>query len=191
MSDAGDVTLYTIGHSTRALEEFVALLEREGVRSLVDVRTFPGSRKFPQYGADALAASLRARGIAYSHAPALGGRRRPRPDSPNGTWRNEGFRGYADHMATPEFHEGLAELLAGAATTPTTVMCSEAVPWRCHRSLIADAALARGARVLHIMDAGVRPHVLTRFARVADGEVRYDAAEQQPGPASLFDAGIS
>ena len=186
------VTLYTIGHSTRPLDDFLGLLEREGVRSLVDVRTFPGSRRYPHFNREALAAALRERGVAYSHAPALGGRRRPRPDSPNVAWRNEGFRGYADHMATPEFRAALSGLLDAAAATPTTVMCSEAVPWRCHRSLIADAALARGARVLHIMDGGAKPHTLTRFARVEGGEVRYDAgaddAAAAAAPASLFDA---
>lgn len=185
---AAAVTLYTVGHSTRALDEFLALLDREGIRSLVDVRTLPGSRRYPHFNGDALAASLGERGIVYSHAPALGGRRRPRADSPNGAWRNAGFRGYADHMATAEFGDALATLLAGAAAAPTTVMCSEAVPWRCHRSLIADAALARGARVLHVMDAGANPHTLTRFARVERGEVRYDAAPGGPDAApTLFD----
>ncbi|HET7456210.1 MAG TPA: DUF488 domain-containing protein [Gemmatimonadaceae bacterium] len=182
-------TLFTVGHSTRALEDFLALLEREGVRALVDVRTFPGSRRYPHFNGDALAASLAERGIGYEHAPALGGRRRPRLDSPNVAWRNAGFRGYADHMATAEFRGAMTALLDGAAARPTTVMCSEAVPWRCHRSLIADAALARGALVLHIMDAGTKPHTLTKFARVEGGEARYDDAGGAAAPQrTLFDA---
>lgn len=183
--------LFTVGHSTHEIDDFIALLRGRSIAAIADVRRFPGSRRNPQFGQERLAESLADEGIAYEWFEDLGGRRNVVPGSPNGAWEVAAFQGYADHMATPEFHEALSDLLAGAATTPTTVMCSEAVPWRCHRSLIADAALARGARVLHIMDAGVRPHVLTRFARVADGEVRYDAAEQQPGPASLFDAGIS
>ena len=175
------VTLYTIGHSTRGIDEFIALLAREGIRSLVDVRTFPASRRYPHFNREALADSLATRDIAYSHAPALGGRRRPRPDSPNVSWRNDGFRGYADHIATPEFRAALDELLIGAAQRPTTVMCSEAVPWRCHRTMIADAALARGARPLHVLDARTSPHTLTKFARIDRGEVRYDAAPAEQG----------
>lgn len=182
------LTIHTIGHSTRALEPFIALLRREGVRHVADVRTFPGSRRYPHFGRDALAAALAEAGIAYSHHPALGGRRRPRPDSRNGAWRNEGFRGYADHMATDEFRGALDALVALAAREPVAVMCAEAVPWRCHRSLLADALVARGVEVRHIMDARSEPHRLTRFAVVRDGCVEYppEAGETTTTQEDLF-----
>lgn len=171
------LVLHTIGHSTRALDDFLALLRREGIRHVADVRTFPGSRRYPHFGAEPLAAALARAGIAYSHHPALGGRRRPRADSPNGAWRNEGFRGYADYMAGEEFARGVDGLLAIASREPVAVMCAEAVPWRCHRSLLADALVARGVEVRHITDARTYPHRLTSFAVVRDGRVAY------PGPA--------
>jgi uncharacterized protein (DUF488 family) len=170
---ADSPTVYTIGHSTRALDDFIALLEREGIRHLVDVRTYPASRRYPHFNGDALAAALAARGIAYTHAPALGGRRRPRKDSINTGWRNEQFRGYADHMSTPEFRAGVDTLVNAARDERTTVMCAEAVPWRCHRSLLADALVARGVPVLHILDAKTDPHKLTKFAVVRGDEVTY------------------
>lgn len=176
------MTLYTIGHSTRDLESFLALLRREGIRHLADVRTFPASRRYPQYGRDALATALADAGIAYSHHPELGGRRRPRPDSPNAGWRNEGFRGYADHMESPEFQRALDELLATARETPTAIMCAEAVPWRCHRTLLADAATVRGVDVRHILDARTDAHRLTSFAAVDGTRVRYPAAEAGDEP---------
>ena len=177
------MTIYTVGHSTRPIEQFLALLEREGVRHLADVRTFPGSRKFPHFGRDALAAALAARGIGYSHQPALGGRRRPRSDSPNGGWRNAGFRGYADHMATPEFRDALDALVRTAAGTPTVVMCSEAVPWRCHRSLVADALIIRGNVVEHIMSSGSRRvHELTSWAHVEGTVITYPPSEALTNP---------
>ena len=176
MPDAsGRPVVFTIGHSTRAIEDFVALLEREGIRRLVDVRAFPASRRYPHFNGDALAATLRSRGIDYVHAPALGGRRKPRPDSTNTVWRNEGFRGYADYMATEPFRAAIDDLLALAAERPTTVMCSEAVPWRCHRSMISDALVARGIEVRHILDAKTTTHALPEFASAHDGEVRYGA----------------
>ena len=165
--------VFTIGHSTRELDAFIALLEREGVRHVADVRRFPGSRRHPQFGRDALALALEGRGIAYSHHPSLGGRRSPRPDSPNGAWRNAGFRGYADYMATPEFTDALERLLDVARAEPTAIMCAEAVPWRCHRSMIADALVARGVPVRHILDARTEPHRLTSFAVVRDGGIVY------------------
>jgi uncharacterized protein (DUF488 family) len=180
------VTVYTVGHSTRPFERFAELLEREGVRCIADVRTFPASRRHPQYNAEPLAAALAARGVDYVHLPGLGGRRRPRPDSPNTAWRNEGFRGYADHMATPEFRAALDALVEIAAAQPTAVMCAEAVPWRCHRSLIADALVARGHRALHILDGSTSPHTLTSFAVVEAGEVRYREAGAQE---DLFQGG--
>ncbi len=178
MSSATPQPILTIGHSTRPIEEFVAILLGHGVRRLVDVRTAPGSRRNPQYGAVALAASLAAAGIGYTHIKALGGLRKPRADSPNGAWRNKSFRGYADHMGSPEFAAGLAELLALAEAGPVVIMCAEAVPWRCHRSLIGDALIARGVQVLDIMSATqTRPHRLSPIAVIEAGEVHYPAAE--------------
>jgi uncharacterized protein (DUF488 family) len=167
------VIVYTIGHSTRSIEDFVALLRRESIRALVDVRAFPMSRRHPYFNREPLAATLATNDITYTHAPALGGRRRPRPDSPNGAWRNESFRAYADHMTTPAFHAAIDELITSAARVATTVMCAEAVPWRCHRWLIADALVARGCEARHVLDASTNPHTLTEFARVVNGEVSY------------------
>jgi uncharacterized protein (DUF488 family) len=166
--------IYTIGHSTRTAEDFVALLQAHGITQLVDVRTFPMSRRLPHFNREPLAAMLRQHGIDYRHLPALGGRRRPRPDSINGAWQHESFRGYADHMATPEFAAGLEELLPIAAQAPTAIMCAEAVWWQCHRRLVADALVARDVPVFHIMSAErAKPHELTSFAVVRDGQVTY------------------
>ena len=165
--------VYTIGHSTRTLEAFLELLRREQIGFLFDVRRFPGSRRHPQFASAALADELRAAGIDYRHAVALGGRRNADPMSRNTGWRNASFRGYADHMGTAEFRTALDEVVETAQRTPTTVMCAEAVPWRCHRNLIADALVARGHEVLHILDAATNPHTLTRFGRVENGQVVY------------------
>src|SRR5262245_27106082 len=146
-----DTTIYTIGHSTRTAEEFVALLQAHRVVQLADVRTYPMSRRLPHFNREILAAFLAQHDIAYRHFPALGGRRRPRPDSINGAWQHESFRGYADHMASREFQDGLAELLRYAAAGATAMMCAEALWWQCHRRLLADALVARGVPVLHIM----------------------------------------
>ena len=184
------VVAYTIGHSTRPIEDFLALLRREGIRALIDVRAFPASRRFPHFDREALAATLASNGIAYAHAPALGGRRRPRPDSPNGAWRNESFRAYADHMSTPVFHEAIDTLIATAARSATTIMCAEAVPWRCHRALISDALVARGCEVRHVLDASTSAHTLTDFARVAEGQVTYPPSRAGNAPQTeLFSAG--
>jgi uncharacterized protein (DUF488 family) len=170
------IKLHTIGHSTRTLDELVDRLEASGIRTLVDIRTVPRSRRNPQFNTDALAQALPARGIRYLHVAALGGLRRPRKDSPNAAWRNESFRGYADHMGTAAFEQGLDELYAAANEAPTAIVCAEAVPWRCHRSLVADVLTARGADVRHIIgDAAPQPHRLTRFAKVHDGRVSYPA----------------
>jgi uncharacterized protein (DUF488 family) len=183
--------LHTVGHSTRSLAELIALLEHHGVRAVADVRRFPRSRKYPHFNDDALASSLPAAGLGYLLLPALGGRRRPAADSVNVGWRNEGFRGYADHMQTAAFAEGLARLVALAEEVPTAVMCAEAVPWRCHRSLIADAMLVRGWEVLDITgDTPPRPHQLTKFARVVGTRITYPAdiaAPPQGGHGPLFD----
>jgi uncharacterized protein (DUF488 family) len=171
------VTVWTIGHSTRTLEDFIALLEREKIESLWDVRAFPMSRRYPHFNRDSLKVALPDIGIAYTHAPQLGGRRPVRKDAPPTQWRNAGFKGYAAYMLTPEFHAALAGLRAAAAERRTTIMCAEAVPWRCHRSLIADALIARGDEVLDILDAATKPHKLTSFAVVDNGEVTYPTAE--------------
>lgn len=168
--------VWTVGHSTRDPGAFIALLAAAGVTHVADVRTIPRSRHVPWTDVDTLPKLLGAHGLLYSHHPALGGRRRPRADSPNGAWRNEGFRGYADHMATEEFRRGLDHLLEIAERDHVAVMCAEAVPWRCHRSLLADALLARGVEVLHIMDDGVKPAKMTAFAKVRDGTITYPPA---------------
>ena len=141
------MTVWTIGHSTRAIDDFVALLQEQRIAMLADVRRFPGSRRHPQFGQDALAASLGDAAIGYEHLPELGGRRQPRKDSPNTTWRNASFRGYADYMMTAGFEAGIGRVMALAERGRTAVMCAEAVWWQCHRSLIADYLKAAGTRL--------------------------------------------
>jgi len=172
--------IFTIGHSTRTFAEFLSLLEEHRIEQLVDVRHFPGSRRVPWATAAILERELPSRGIGYAHLGALGGFRRPRPDSPNTGWRNEGFRGYADHMASPEFVAALDRLIALAAVRRTAVMCAEAVPWKCHRSLLSDALIARGVPVVHILGPrSMQPHRLTAFAKVRGDRVRYPAARRK------------
>jgi uncharacterized protein (DUF488 family) len=166
-------TVHTIGHSTRPIEAFLALLRLHGVARLADVRTVPRSRHNPQYEREALAAALAAGGIGYGHLPALGGLRRARPDSVNRGLRGAGFRGYADHMQTETFRAGLDRLEALAAAEATAIMCAEADPSHCHRALLSDALLARGWRVLHILDAGVVEHMLSPAMRTVDGRPVY------------------
>lgn len=166
--------VFTIGHSTRTLEQFLGLLKREGASHLVDVRAFPASARYPHFNKQNLEQTLPERGIRYTHFPALGGRRKVRRDSHNTLWRNAGFRGYADYMETREFDEALDALLDAAREEPTAIMCAEAVPWRCHRSLIADALLARGIEVADILTTkAAKPHTLTSFARVVGERVTY------------------
>jgi uncharacterized protein (DUF488 family) len=168
------VVVYTIGHSTRPLEEFVEALRSFMVERVADVRTVPRSRRNPQFEGAALARSLPGLGIEHLQLKSLGGLRHPRPDSPNSGWRNESFRGYADYMQPAEFAVALDELVELAAERRTAIMCAEAVPWRCHRSLIADALVARGVTVEHIMGVGVaRPHVLNPMAVVANDTLTY------------------
>lgn len=173
-------TVYTIGHSTRPVEELIALLREHGVEVLVDVRRFPGSRRHPQYGSAALSASLRAAEIGYVHAEGLGGRRTSEAGahSPNNAWRNAAFRAYADYMATPAFRAELARLMELAAERTVAIMCAEAVPWRCHRRLITDALLARGVPVRDIVAAGdAHPARLSEHAvALPDGGVIYPAS---------------
>lgn len=164
----------TVGHSTRPIEEFVHLLDAHGVQRLVDVRTVPRSRHNPQFNKDSLPQELARAGIAYTHMPSLGGLRHPRKDSLNLGWRNAGFRGFADYMQTPEFRRALKNLIAMAEKERVAIMCAEAVPWRCHRSLIADALLARGLRVEDVFSlTGAQPHRLTPFAHVFGTDVTY------------------
>lgn len=177
--DASGVRIFTIGHSTRDWADFVALLQRHGIARLVDVRTYPGSRRYPHFDRERMAPALAAAGIDYGHAPALGGRRRARPTAAPTGWRNAGFAGYADHMTTAAFREAVDALVESGAKVPTSVMCSEAVYWRCHRALLSDALFARGVDVQHIMDAGLKSHSLTSFARIVDSEVRYDQDDPQ------------
>lgn len=176
------VVVYTIGHSTRTLADLLDLLGVHDVAGVADVRRFPASRRHPRFGREALAASLAAAGLAYDWLPELGGRRPARPDSPHTAWRVAAFRGYADHMDSPEFAAGLARLLALAAHRPTAVMCAEAVPWRCHRQLLADALVARGVEVRHVVDrAPARPHRLSPLARVVGDRIVYDVGQLSLG----------
>ena len=178
----GGVTppILTIGHSTRSIEEFVALLREHRVQGLVDVRTIPRSRHNPQFNSDSLAQSLQREGIAYAHLKALGGLRHPRPDSINTGWRNASFRGYADYMQTGEFDRAVSQLLQLCAESRCAVMCAEAVPWRCHRSLLADALVARAIPVEHILSGSRRDaHTLTPFARIENQRVTYPRPEAE------------
>lgn len=168
------MTVLTIGHSTRSLDELAGLLTANGVEELWDIRTAPGSRRLPHFARAVLEAELPRRGIRYRHVKELGGLRRPRPDSPNTGWRNDSFRGYADHMQTPEFAAALEELVAAQSERRVAIMCAEAVPWRCHRSLVADALTARGVEVLDIVGAQApQPHRVTPFAVFEGGRVHY------------------
>ncbi len=167
--------IYTIGHSTRTLDDLIALVRAFGVTILADIRTIPRSRRNPQFNGDFLRTELPARGgIRYEHIADLGGLRRPLRDSPNTAWRNESFRGYADYMATARFESGLARLCALAEEGTVAMMCAEAVPWRCHRSLVADALTARGVAVEHITARSTAtPHRMTGFAHVDGTRVTY------------------
>jgi uncharacterized protein (DUF488 family) len=180
-------TIYTIGHSTRSAEEFLELLQPVGVTLVADVRAFPSSRRHPQFNGPALAEYLRGAGIAYRHMPGLGGRRSPVPGSPNGGWHETAFQGYADHMTTPEFQRALADLEAATRETPTAIMCAEAVWWRCHRRLIADALVVRRSTVEHLgIGDGRAEHELTEFAVIGPGQtLTYPPAQESlPGLAS-------
>jgi uncharacterized protein (DUF488 family) len=173
-------TVFTVGHSTLPIERFLALLAAYGIEQLADVRTVPRSRRNPQFNADALRESLATAGIVYVPLRELGGLRKPRADSPNAGWRNESFRGYADYMQTVEFGKGLERLLELAAQRRLAVMCAEAVPWRCHRSLVADALAVRGIGVVEILsETSYRDHALTPFARVSGTTVTYPPAQDR------------
>jgi uncharacterized protein (DUF488 family) len=170
--------IWTIGHSTRTADEFLELLRAHAIRGLADVRTIPRSRRHPHFGREALDERLKDEGIEYRHFAELGGLRKPQPDSPNGAWRNEAFRGYADHMMTPRFEAGVDELLRFGEPRNVAVMCAEAVWWQCHRMLLSDALVARGVQVEHIMSlrgtSSLQPHRLTPFAQIrSDRHVWY------------------
>ena len=168
------MTILTVGHSTRSIEAFLDLLREQGIKRVVDVRTIPRSRHNPQFNRDTLPQTLRQSGIGYMHLPELGGLRHAQHDSPNMGWRNTSFRGYADYMQTPGFEVGLDTLMTAAEREPIVVMCAEAVPWRCHRSLIADALSIRRIPVEHILSATrTQPHVLTPFAQVHGTRITY------------------
>ena len=170
--------IFTIGHSTRPQSEFIGLIGAHGVRRLADVRTMPRSRHNPQFNSEALAAALREAGMEYVHLPALGGLRHTTPASVNLGWRNKSFRGYADYMQTATFSHAIDELIALGSSAPTAIMCAEAVPWRCHRSLIADALVVRGIEAPEIVSAErTTPHVLTSFARVDGTALTYPPEE--------------
>ena len=174
MSEA--LTIWTIGHSTRTESEFLALLITNEIKILADVRRFPGSRKYPHFNQDAMICSLGEVGIEYLSLPELGGRRRPRPDSPNTAWRNESFRGYADYMETRDYRDGIARLLELAGRGRTAFMCSEAPWWRCHRAMISDDLKSRGVTVIHIMSMKKNElHPYTSAATLVEGRLCYAA----------------
>jgi uncharacterized protein (DUF488 family) len=174
------VTIWTIGHSTRSIEELLGVLGVHGIETVVDVRRFPGSRRLPQFGSSALESALTAQGVGYRWIGELGGRRQPSPDSPNDAWQHAAFRAYADHMATEEFATGLFELEMIASSAATAVMCAEALWWRCHRRLIADALTSLGYEVRHIRDASeAEVHRLAPPAALVNGVLTY-ASPQQP-----------
>lgn len=174
------MTVWTIGHSTRSIDEFTSILQAQGIETVVDVRRFPGSRRLPQFGSTELASALATHDIGYRWMQELGGRRKPAPESPNDAWEHPAFRAYADHMATDEFAAGLAELEMIAGGSRTTIMCAELLWWRCHRRLIADALTALGYEVRHIRDASEPElHRLAPPASLVDGVLSYESPERQ------------
>ncbi len=175
------MTIYTIGHSNHPIEKFIELLTAHGIELIADVRTVPRSRHNPQFNSDILPLSLKEQGIAYRHLPDLGGLRHAKKDSPNTGWENASFRGFADYMQTEGFGKGLAELIALAEVKKVAILCAESVPWRCHRTLIADALTVRGVTTMHIMSrTSAKEHALTSFAKVNGTRVTY------PGEPKLF-----
>ena len=169
-----DGSIFTVGHSTLPLDVFIDLLHAYDIECLADIRTVPRSRHNPQFNADVLSRALNGEGIEYVALPALGGLRHPRKNSPNTGWRNEGFRGFADYMQTAEFEAGLKSLIDMGRSRRTAIMCAEAVPWRCHRSLVADALVVRGIPVVEILSEGsYQHHKLTPFARVQGTAITY------------------
>jgi len=183
-------SVFTVGHSTRSFEEFVSLLKAYKVEMVVDVRTVPRSRHNPQFNKETLPDSLKTASIKYIHMPELGGLRRPKPDSSNMAWQNKSFRGYADYMQTKEFSENLLSLVALVQQNCVAIMCAEAVPWRCHRSLLADALLVRGIKVINILtETGCTNHELTPFAHVEGTTVTYPLFVKEKPQRTLSDFG--
>lgn len=179
MKKENNKIIWTIGHSTRSLDEFLNLLSSAGISQLVDVRSFPGSRKFPQFNKDALAASLAKHDIKYIHLERLGGRRKAKPDSQNKVWRHPSFRGYADYMETSGFKDAIEDLKNLAIENNTAIMCAEAVWWRCHRSMVSDALKAQGWKVMHIMGKdNVQEHPYTKPAKIVSGELCYQKEKE-------------
>ncbi|MET3923856.1 DUF488 domain-containing protein [Arthrobacter sp. UYEF20] len=177
-----DTTIFTIGHSTHPIDEFIGLLKAHGITKLIDVRTIPKSRHNPQFNGDSLAVSLGAQGLSYRRMESLAGLRHVGKDSPNGAWRNASFQGYADYMQTREFAEAIEQLAERGRSNNAAIMCAEAVPWRCHRSLIGDALAVRGIHVLDIMSGtSAKPHTLTSFAHVEGTRVWYPPEDSDPG----------
>lgn len=177
MKKAGDNStgIWTVGHSTRSLDEFISLLTAHDITALVDVRSFPGSRRYPHFSKSALSQSLPSQGILYEHNPLLGGRRRPSASSKNTAWKNTSFRAYADHMESEEFRKGVETLLELASSKRVAIMCAEALWWRCHRSLIADFLKANGVKVIHILDnKKTEEHPYTSAARIVEGKLSYE-----------------
>jgi uncharacterized protein (DUF488 family) len=172
--------VFTIGHSTLQAEEFARQARKHGIALVIDIRSVPGSRRNPQYLRSALEVWLPEHGIGYRWLPALGGWRKPRPDSPNSYWRNDSFRGFADYMATPAFAEALAGAEQLAQTETICLMCSEALPWRCHRWLVADALVLHGCSVTHIVGGTARPHQPTPCAHIESGVIVYPATPDEP-----------
>ncbi len=186
------VTVFTIGHSTRTLSEFIELLRIFGVTMVVDVRSVPRSRHNPQFNKETLPAALKPEGIGYVHMPDIGGLRRPTKDSVNTAWRNNSFRGYADYMQTREFVEQLLHLISLARQACISIMCAEALPWRCHRSLIADALVVRNVRVQHIVSqCSLIMHQLTEFAHVEGTKITYPLYTKPSPQTALGDFGSS
>lgn len=182
------LTIWTIGHSTRSIDELINVLEKTGIELLVDVRRYPGSRRLQQFNSTELEQSLESHGIAYKWLPSLGGRRTAKADSPNTGWQNESFRGYADHAESEEFAEGLFELLMLANGMNTAIMCAELLWWRCHRRIISDVLVSIGVNVVHIRDENSsEPHLLASPARLVDGSLSY-AADTQLGLDLLIDS---
>ncbi len=171
--------LFSIGHSTRSGDELLDLLHENQIGTLADIRRFPGSKRYPHFASASMAEWLPAHGVAYVHLPDLGGRRKLLPDSPNTAWRNEQFRAYADYMATGEFHAAVDQLVARARERPLAFLCAEAVPWRCHRNLVADELTRRGIEVRHIINRGpTRVHVMNEHARIEGDHLVYPAEQQ-------------
>ena len=169
------ITIWTIGHSTRTAAEFEEILLAHHIKTLVDVRTYPISRRFPHFNQKELREHLARSGVGYQHLPSLGGMRKPLPNSKNSAWKNASFRGYADHMETETFIGGISELLKTARSSPTAFMCAESLWWKCHRSLIADYLKSRGHEVIHILKVDkTEIHPYTSAARIVDGELSYE-----------------